>query len=389
MSPRPRCVYTRTRSRTRPPSSIHTGTERDLPRISQSAISIPATALMPMTPRRQKLCFFMIRTSFSISRGSRPMTRGARSSIAPATERVFHSSVASPHPNKPASSVSTCTKIQFRISACTMTERMLVIFNSKLSPPRRQPPPLACRPARVNRRPGVLSVSARLLLGDDHRRNQQDALRHHLEERGHAGQDQSIVQNANDEDAEQSADDRALAAGQRAPAEDSRRDGFQFKTLGAGDRLSRSGSGREQHSREARGRAAQYVDSDLIGANVETGETRHDRIAADGVNVAAGDGVAHQHEEDRDDDDEYQNRDWQAKNLAVTDKSERGIENADRLTVRDDERDAAEHGHRAEGGDHGVDASDRDDQSVDESGDGSDRDTKQNAEGRGAGPSDR
>src|SRR6201996_1442142 len=161
-------------------------------------------ALMPMTPRRQKLCFFMILTSFSMSRGSRPITSGARSSIAPATARVFHSSVASPHPNKPASSVSTRTKIQLRISACTMTERMLVIFKPKLSPQRHRPP-LLPTPARFSAR--RLSVSPRLLLGDDHRRDQQDSLRHHLEECWHARQDQTVIEHADDEDAEQPAED--------------------------------------------------------------------------------------------------------------------------------------------------------------------------------------
>ena len=53
---------------------------------------------MPMTPSRQNECFFITRTACSMSRGSRPMTSGARSSIAPTTPRVFHSSVASPQP---------------------------------------------------------------------------------------------------------------------------------------------------------------------------------------------------------------------------------------------------------------------------------------------------
>ena len=70
--------------------------------MSHSAISIPDIALIPIAPSRQKLCFFMIRTSFSMSRGSRPMTSGARSSTAATTDRVFHSSVASPQPKRPA-----------------------------------------------------------------------------------------------------------------------------------------------------------------------------------------------------------------------------------------------------------------------------------------------
>ena len=77
----------------------------------------PKAALMPIAPSRQKLCFFTARTACSMSRGSRPISSGARSSTAPTTARVFHSSVASPQPNRPGSSVSTRTKTQLRISA--------------------------------------------------------------------------------------------------------------------------------------------------------------------------------------------------------------------------------------------------------------------------------
>ena len=57
------------------------------------------------------------------------------------------------------------------------------------------------------------SISSRLLLGDDHRRDQENALRHHLVKRRDAGQDQPVVQYADNEDAEQPADDGPLAAG--------------------------------------------------------------------------------------------------------------------------------------------------------------------------------
>ena len=93
---------------------------------------------MPMTPRRQKLCFFKHADGLSRCRADRgPISSGARSSTAPTTARVFHSSVASPQPNRPGLSVSTLTKTQFRISAFTMTSRMPVIFNPKLPPQRR------------------------------------------------------------------------------------------------------------------------------------------------------------------------------------------------------------------------------------------------------------
>src|SRR2546425_38406 len=56
------------------------------------------------------------------------MTIEARSSTAPTTARVFHSREASPHPNNPASSVSTFTKTQLRISALTTTVLTAVMF---------------------------------------------------------------------------------------------------------------------------------------------------------------------------------------------------------------------------------------------------------------------
>src|SRR5271167_1827750 len=61
-------------------------------------------------------------------RGSSPMTSGARSSIAPTTARVWNSSVASPSPTSPGTSVSTWTKIQLRNLALTTTVLTAVIF---------------------------------------------------------------------------------------------------------------------------------------------------------------------------------------------------------------------------------------------------------------------
>ena len=89
---------------------------------------MPEMALLPITPSRQKLCLVSTRTSCSTSRGSRPSTSGVRSSTAPATARVFHSSVASPQPSSPGWSVRTWTNTQFRIAALTTRVRTPVIF---------------------------------------------------------------------------------------------------------------------------------------------------------------------------------------------------------------------------------------------------------------------
>ena len=98
-----------------------------LPKMSHSACSMPAIAERPITPSFQKPCLVIVRTAFSMSRGSWPMTSGARSSTQPTTARVFHSSVASPQPWRPWS-VSTFTNTQLRISALTTSVRMAVIF---------------------------------------------------------------------------------------------------------------------------------------------------------------------------------------------------------------------------------------------------------------------
>src|SRR6266700_5844146 len=60
--------------------------------------------------------------------GSSPISMGTKSSTAPATLRVFHSSEASPQPYRPAWSVSTRTKTQLRISALQTVVLTAVIF---------------------------------------------------------------------------------------------------------------------------------------------------------------------------------------------------------------------------------------------------------------------
>ena len=96
--------------------------------MSQSACSMPLIADIPSMPTFQKCCRYAIWYRCSIRSGSSPTSNSARSSIAPATVRVFHSRVASPQPYKPGSSVSTLTKIQFRILALTINGLILVIF---------------------------------------------------------------------------------------------------------------------------------------------------------------------------------------------------------------------------------------------------------------------
>ena len=81
-----------------------------------------------MSPPCQKCWRNIVCQRCSIRVGSSPTTRSARSSIAPTTARVCHSSVASPQPCRPGSSVRTRTKIQFRMRALQTCASTAVIF---------------------------------------------------------------------------------------------------------------------------------------------------------------------------------------------------------------------------------------------------------------------
>ena len=77
------------------------------------AMAVPRTAPLPC----QKCCLYMTCHRCSTRRGSSPRSSSERSSIAPTTDRVCHSRVASPQPKSPGSSVTTFTKTQLRIRA--------------------------------------------------------------------------------------------------------------------------------------------------------------------------------------------------------------------------------------------------------------------------------
>src|SRR4051812_16114557 len=97
--------------------------------MSQSAMSIPLTAVpRTMSFPCQKCWRTIICQRCSIRVGSSPTTSSARSSTAPTTARVCHSSVASPQPWSPGSSVTTRTKIQLRMRALQTCASTAVIF---------------------------------------------------------------------------------------------------------------------------------------------------------------------------------------------------------------------------------------------------------------------
>src|SRR5579872_148160 len=183
--------------------------------------------------------------------------------------------------------------------------------------------------ARLRRLP----ESSRLVLGDDYRHDQENAFGHHLEKCRHAGQNQPIIEHADNENAEQTANDRSFSARQRASAEHRGRYGLQLQTLGAGYRLPGPGAGGKEHPGHSRRRAAQSINTDLVANDVETRQAGDKRIAADRVDVAPDDRVAHENEENGDHDREHDDRNRYAEDLPVSDVAKSWIENADRLSV--------------------------------------------------------
>ena len=97
--------------------------------MSHSARSIPAIAVDRTMPLPcQKCCRHIICQRCSTRVGSSPINNCDRSSIAPTTLRVCHSSVASPQPNRPGWSVTTFTKTQLRMRAWQTSVSIAVIF---------------------------------------------------------------------------------------------------------------------------------------------------------------------------------------------------------------------------------------------------------------------
>ena len=77
----------------------HDGRIDDALRATVDAVrAFAAAADAALQPDDGVRLLHLVRTAFSMSRGSWPMTSGARSSTQPTTARVFHSSVASPQP---------------------------------------------------------------------------------------------------------------------------------------------------------------------------------------------------------------------------------------------------------------------------------------------------
>src|SRR5574341_2130967 len=99
--------------------------------MSQRAMSMPLSAVARTIPFACQKCWrYIICQRCSIRVGSSPIRSCERSSMAPVTARVCHSSVASPHPASPGWSVTTLTKIQLRIRALQTSVSIFAIFTT-------------------------------------------------------------------------------------------------------------------------------------------------------------------------------------------------------------------------------------------------------------------
>jgi hypothetical protein len=131
----PQCdQYNRSSSRILPPSSCQTGAPSTLPRMSQSAESMPAIAFQAMPPvwRTDMACSSHQISSACI--GSRPTIVSASRSTIVTMGFGEPQSVQSPQPTTPSSLVSILTKVHGRKPPSTMKVRTLVI-RSDMGPP--------------------------------------------------------------------------------------------------------------------------------------------------------------------------------------------------------------------------------------------------------------
>ena len=151
-------------------------------------------------------------------------------------------------------------------------------------------------------------------------------------------EDQAVLQDADQDGADDRAEDGADAAEQAGAADDDRGDHDQFVTL-AGDRLRRVQPRGEDEAGQAGHETHQHVDRHGDAAHVQTRQARGFRVAADAVHVATIAGVAQddmghdgqdQEEDDRDGDLADQR---QGEQVALAPPAVAGFEAGDRAAA--------------------------------------------------------
>lgn len=212
----------------------------------------------------------------------------------------------------------------------------------------------------------IALLAVLLEFSEDHRKDQQGALGKQLIEGRDRGQDHAIVQDPDHGHPEQRTDDTALASLHGTATKEGSRDGLKFQPLRAGNRLARPGAGCQQDAANPRHSATHDERADAVAIEVDPGEAGNDRVAANGIEIPADDGLGQEDVEHHRRHDQHPDWHWDAKKPANTDCPEGVVEDRNRLPVGNDEGNPAEDRHGAEGHNDVVDAAIGDDDTVEE-----------------------
>ena len=138
----------------------------------------------------------------------------------------------------------------------------------------------------------------------------------------------------------------ADAAEQTGAADHRRADRLQFEAAAA-DRLGRTDAGDQHEAGDARKHARHRIDGDLDPLDVDAGELGRLLVAADGDDLLAERGEAHQQKGDGGDRQRQDHRRRNVEDAAGEDGAELRRQAVDRLAVGVDQRGAAKDAERA------------------------------------------
>src|SRR5213594_5171508 len=256
------------------------------------------------------------------------------------------------------------------------------ITDSNTSPPTRSNPLRIRSPS-----PDIFSATPRtkrsvLILSQppvkEHSQKNDGPLDHLLVERIHIQQVQPVVDDTDDESAQQRSTDAAFPAGQRRAAQHDGRDGVQLEPH-PGGRLRGVQAGGQDDRADGGQDPADHVDQRLVRGNIHAGEPRRLLVAADRIHVAPEDGLREDPIRDQGDQDHDDHRHRDPRHLAGAQPDERIREPGDRTAVSIDKGQAAADGQHAQRSDEGLDLAAGDDQTVEQSQRGADRQSRPDA----------
>src|SRR2546425_2580305 len=200
----------------------------------------------------------------------------------------------------------------------------------------------------------------------EHSQKNDGPLDHLLVERIHIQQVQPVVDDADDESAQQRSTDAAFPAGQRRAAQHHGRDGVQLESDPGGRLRGAHTSGQDDRADGGQD-PADHVDQRLVRGDIHTGEPRRLLVAAARIHVAPEDGLREDPIRDQGDQDHDDHRHRDPRHLAGAQPDERIREPGDRTAVSIDNGQAAADGQHAQRSDEGLDLAAGDDQTVEQS----------------------